>query len=54
MAESDKPGTRSDGTAASMEAVPPLVFISHDSRDAPLAEAFAKLLNMDHRSRVTH
>ncbi|HLX48479.1 MAG TPA: hypothetical protein VKS82_09110 [Streptosporangiaceae bacterium] len=33
------------GVAADGEQAVPLVFISHDSRDAPIAEAFSKLLS---------
>lgn len=45
MAESDKSKVGSKETAAlSSSSATPLVFISHDSRDAELAEAFSKLL----------
>ncbi|MBL7222100.1 MAG: toll/interleukin-1 receptor domain-containing protein [Phycisphaerae bacterium] len=43
MAEEEKP-KGSGGDAPSRKAIPPLVFISHDGRDAELAEAFSKLL----------
>lgn len=43
MGESEKSKVLSEGEALSTSTVP-LVFISHDSRDAALAEAFSKLL----------
>src|SRR5947207_10141148 len=42
MTDSDKPAT--SDVALPPSAGGPLVFISHDSRDAELAEAFSKLL----------
>jgi hypothetical protein len=44
MAESEKVRGSVDPTVLAENASAPLVFISHDSRDAELAEAFAKLL----------
>lgn len=44
MAESDKPKTSADVDLLSSATPAPLVFISHDARDAELAEAFSKLL----------
>lgn len=44
MAESDKPKTSTETEIISSTASNPLVFISHDARDAELAEAFSKLL----------
>ncbi|MGE3345210.1 MAG: toll/interleukin-1 receptor domain-containing protein [Vicinamibacterales bacterium] len=45
MSESEKPKANSDDQLGLQSATPsPLVFISHDGRDAELAEAFAKLL----------
>ena len=42
MAETEKP--KGSGETEIMGSSNPLVFISHDSRDAELAEAFGKLL----------
>lgn len=44
MAETDKNKIASETDLLSAAAPSPLVFISHDARDAELAEAFAKLL----------
>jgi hypothetical protein len=44
MSESDKSKASVDGDLLTPGATAPLVFISHDARDAELAEAFAKLL----------
>lgn len=44
MAESDKPKAGSEAELLPSGASGPLVFISHDARDAELAEAFGKLL----------
>lgn len=44
MNESEKPKLGSEAEALSSVSAGPLVFISHDSRDAELAEAFSKLL----------
>lgn len=44
MAESDKSKTSTEAELISSTASNPLVFISHDARDAELAEAFSKLL----------
>jgi hypothetical protein len=44
MAESDKSKTSQDTERLPSAIVNPLIFISHDARDAELAEAFAKLL----------
>lgn len=44
MAESDKSKASSDAELLPSGASSPLVFISHDARDAELAEAFSKLL----------
>ncbi|MCC6782834.1 MAG: hypothetical protein IT457_08310, partial [Planctomycetes bacterium] len=45
MAESDKTKTPSDEDLPSTSgSSSPMVFISHDGRDAELAEAFSKLL----------
>lgn len=44
MTESEKPKASSDADILSSATTGPLVFISHDSRDAELAEAFSKLL----------
>lgn len=44
MTESDKSKASSDAELLSSSASSPLVFISHDARDADLAEAFSKLL----------
>ncbi len=43
MADDDKPKT-TGSDAPSRKSTSPLAFISHDSRDAKLAEAFSKLL----------
>jgi hypothetical protein len=44
MSESDKPKALPDAELLAPSASSPLVFISHDARDAELAEAFSKLL----------
>lgn len=44
MTQSDKAKTSSEAELLSSSASTPLVFISHDARDADLAEAFSKLL----------
>ena len=44
MPESDKSKTTSDTELLPSSVSTPLVFISHDARDAELAEAFSKLL----------
>ncbi|MCW5695151.1 MAG: toll/interleukin-1 receptor domain-containing protein [Bauldia sp.] len=44
MAPTDKADTLSDEPALVSTSTQPLVFISHDTRDADLAEAFGKLL----------
>lgn len=44
MTESDKSKASSDAELLPSGASSPLVFISHDARDAELAEAFSKLL----------
>src|SRR5438552_8619885 len=44
MAESDKVKSTSEGELLSSGSSTPLIFISHDARDAELAEAFSKLL----------
>lgn len=44
MNEFEKPKPSSEGEVLPSAAAGPLVFISHDSRDAELAEAFSKLL----------
>ena len=44
MTEIDKLKTAIDTDLLSPTPTSPLVFISHDGRDAELAEAFAKLL----------
>ena len=44
MAESEKQNTSTEADILSSATTSPLVFISHDSRDAELAEAFSKLL----------
>lgn len=44
MTESDKSKTSTDAELLSSTTSSPLVFISHDARDAELAEAFSKLL----------
>src|SRR5437016_13556444 len=44
MAESDKVKSTSEGELLSSGSATPLVFISHDARDAELADAFSKLL----------
>ncbi|HEX4954861.1 MAG TPA: toll/interleukin-1 receptor domain-containing protein [Thermoanaerobaculia bacterium] len=44
MAESDKPKSTPDADLLAPGSAGPLVFISHDGRDAELAEAFSKLL----------
>src|SRR2546421_9655370 len=44
MAEPDKPKTSADAELLPSATSSPLVFISHDARDAELAEAFSKLL----------
>lgn len=44
MTESDKSKTSAEAEHPSSPVSSPLVFISHDSRDAELAEAFSKLL----------
>ncbi len=44
MAESDKSKAGSEVELLASSASSPLVFISHDARDAELAEAFSKLL----------
>ncbi|HEY3380931.1 MAG TPA: hypothetical protein VGK32_04140 [Vicinamibacterales bacterium] len=44
MTESDKSKASSDAELLPSSAASPLVFISHDARDAELAEAFSKLL----------
>jgi hypothetical protein len=44
MAESDKLKTSTEAELLTSVASSPLVFISHDARDAELAEAFSKLL----------
>ena len=44
MAELEKPKTAQEADALSTGGAGPLVFISHDGRDADLAEAFGKLL----------
>src|SRR3954469_22233632 len=44
MAESDKAKPTPEAELLPSSASTPLVFISHDSRDAELAEAFSKLL----------
>jgi hypothetical protein len=44
MTESDKPKTSSEADLLPSITSGPLVFISHDARDAELAEAFSKLL----------
>lgn len=44
MAESDKSKNSTEAEILSSTASNPLVFISHDARDAELAEAFSKLL----------
>ena len=44
MSESDKSKTLPDAELLASSASSPLVFISHDARDAEFAEAFSKLL----------
>ncbi len=44
MTESEKLNTSSEPDIFPQSAAGPLVFISHDGRDAELAEAFSKLL----------
>src|SRR5215468_4707492 len=44
MAESDESKTTAENELLSQASSSPLVFISHDGRDAELAEAFSKLL----------
>ena len=44
MTDSEKPRTSPEVDLLSAAAPGPLVFISHDARDADLAEAFSKLL----------
>lgn len=44
MTDSDKTKTSADADVLTPAATSPLVFISHDSRDSDLAEAFGKLL----------
>jgi hypothetical protein len=44
MAESEKPHSPSEPDVLASAITSPLIFISHDSRDADLAEAFSKLL----------
>ena len=44
MSESDKSKTPADAELLASSASSPLVFISHDARDAEFAEAFSKLL----------
>jgi hypothetical protein len=44
MSELDKPKNSNEGGLLTSTVSSPLVFISHDSRDADLAEAFSKLL----------
>jgi hypothetical protein len=44
MSESQKPGASSEADVLEASTSGPLVFISHDGRDAELAEAFSKLL----------
>jgi hypothetical protein len=43
MTDAEPAGAAADGGRP--VAAGPLVFISHDSRDAPIAEAFSKLLS---------
>ena len=44
MTESEKLKSSSEADDLALTASGPLVFISHDGRDAELAEAFSKLL----------
>jgi hypothetical protein len=44
MTDSEKPKVSSEADVLAPSAAGPLVFISHDGRDAELAEAFSKLL----------
>jgi len=44
MAETEKPKTALETEVLALSSTGPLVFISHDARDAELAEAFSKLL----------
>lgn len=44
MAESDKSKTTAEAELLASSSSTPLIFISHDARDADLAEAFSKLL----------
>jgi hypothetical protein len=44
MADADKPKTTAESESLTPITTNPLVFISHDARDAELAEAFSKLL----------
>jgi len=44
LSEPDKPKTTSEAELLSPSGAGPLIFISHDARDAELAEAFSKLL----------
>ncbi len=44
MTESEKPKTSTEAELLPSAALSPLVFISHDARDAEFAEAFSKLL----------
>jgi hypothetical protein len=44
MTESEKPKTSPEADVLALTTTGPLVFISHDARDAELAEAFSKLL----------
>lgn len=44
MTESEKPKNSAEADSLSTPTAGPLVFISHDSRDSALAEAFSKLL----------
>lgn len=44
MAETEKSKTSTDSELLPTTSSSPLIFISHDARDAELAEAFSKLL----------
>lgn len=44
MSDTEQPKTSADADVLSLATAAPLVFISHDARDAELAEAFSKLL----------